>query len=287
MDEKLKKFVMDNLGFIAVAFISVVYILSSVLQAGTTGKSIGNIIFDGAMTFILGMSFNILLGLQGMIRGDNDPRVKETSRLHAEAVERIAEHIDRLAPWCEERNAENLKAGRTRILAKGGMKYEDCFDEDDSPKPFEWNKTRLSDKYLRREELRRYKAYREAVELEPTPLSVSALTGESEGQKQDDRYSLGGRTKLEYEKQTTRTDAVSKVMVALVFGYFGFELVTDFSYALLIWNALQVGVCLVMGVIKMMQSFNFVVDEHRGRTVNKINYLQMFESYIKKKEEGE
>ena len=38
---------------------------------------------------------------------------------------------------------------------------------------------------------------------------------------------------------------------------------------------------LVMGVIKMYQAYNFVVDEFRGRIVKKIDNLQKFDNYIK------
>ena len=36
-----------------------------------------------------------------------------------------------------------------------------------------------------------------------------------------------------------------------------------------------------MGVIKMYQAYNFVVDEFRGRIVKKIDNLQKFDNYIK------
>jgi len=43
---------------------------------------------------------------------------------------------------------------------------------------------------------------------------------------------------------------------------------------------LQVGLFLVMGVIKMYQAYTFITDEFRGRIIKKIDNLQKFENYI-------
>ncbi len=48
----------------------------------------------------------------------------------------------------------------------------------------------------------------------------------------------------------------------------------------LIWNGLQVAIFLIMGCIKMYNSFMFVTGEYRTRIVNKTNNLEMFHNYI-------
>ena len=117
-----------------------------------------------------------------------------------------------------------------------------------------------------------------SLRLKLTPITASGLT--SEGGKKQDPYFFG-RTKSQYERQTVAKDIISKIAVACLFGYYGAELVQDFSWASLIWKLLQVGIFVVMGVIKMYQSYMFVIDEYRGRIVKKIDNLQKFENYIK------
>lgn len=277
MGEKARDFLKKNIGYIVVALVSAIYIATSVIAMGETGKTIGEIIADGAIVLFLGVFVNRIFDLQGMMNGDREDRVQATIRLHGEAVVRISPYLDRLDKWCEEKNREALKIQRTKILASEGMRYDDYFEEKGGAKPFIVNNERLKDKYLRGDELKRLRCYRKALRLKLTPLTASGLT--SEGVKKQDPYYLG-RTKSQYERGATISDLVEKIVIACLFGYYGAELVQDFSYADLIWKLLQIGIFFITGVIKMYQSYMFVVDEYRSRIVKKIDNLQKFENYM-------
>ena len=277
MVEKARDFLKKNIGYMVVGLVSAIYIATSVITMGKTGKTFGEIMADGAVVLFLGVFVNRIFDLQGMMNGDREERVQETIRLHGEAVVRVSPYLDRLDKWCEEKNEEALKMQRTKILASEGMRYDDYFDEKGGAKLFVVNKDRLKDKFLRGDEIKRLRCFRKALRLKLTPLTASGLT--SEGGKKQDPYYLG-RTKSQYERGATISDVITKVIIACLFGYYGAELVQDFSYADLIWKALQIGIFFITGVIKMYQSYMFVVDEYRGRIVKKIDNLQMFENYI-------
>ena len=277
MGEKARDFLKKNIGYMVVGLVSAIYIATSVITMGKTGKTFGEIMADGAIVLFLGVFVNRIFNLQGMMNGDREERVQETIRLHGEAVVRVSPYLDRLDKWCEEKNEEALKMQRTKILASEGMRYDDYFDEKGGAKLFVVNKDRLKDKFLRGDEIKRLRCFRKALRLKLTPLTASGLT--SEGGKKQDPYYLG-RTKSQYERGATISDVITKVIIACLFGYYGAELVQDFSYADLIWKALQIGIFFITGVIKMYQSYMFVVDEYRGRIVKKIDNLQMFENYI-------
>lgn len=277
MGEKAREFLKKNIGYMVVGLVSAIYIATSVITMGKTGKTFGEIVADGAIVLFLGMFINRIFDLQGMMNGDREVRVQETIRLHGEAVVRISPYLDRLDKWCEDKNDEALKMQRTKILASEGMRYDVYFDEKGGAKPFIVNKDILKDKFLRGDEIKRLRCFRKALRLKLTPLTASGLT--SEGGKKQDPYYLG-RTKSQYERGATISDVITKVIIACLFGYYGAELVQDFSYADLIWKALQIGIFFITGVIKMYQSYMFVVDEYRGRIVKKIDNLQKFENYI-------
>ncbi len=284
MGEKAREFLKKNIGYMVVGLVSAIYIATSVITMGKTGKTFGEIVADGAIVLFLGMFINRIFDLQGMMNGDREVRVQETIRLHGEAVVRISPYLDRLDKWCEDKNDEALKMQRTKILASEGMRYDVYFDEKGGAKPFFVNKDRLKDKFLRVDEIKRLRCFRKALRLKLTPLTASGLT--SEGGKKQDPYYLG-RTKSQYERGATISDVITKVIIACLFGYYGAELVQDFSYADLIWKALQIGIFFITGVIKMYQSYMFVVDEYRGRIVKKIDNLQKFENYINSKKTTE
>ncbi|MBQ8371561.1 MAG: hypothetical protein IJX38_01295 [Clostridia bacterium] len=283
MSEKFKAFFMQYSGYLVVAFTSVIYILTAFLQIDETGKSVARIIADGAVSFLLGTFFNEMLGLQGMMSGDRDDRVRQAIDDHGETVIRISPYIDRLDEWCESENKENYKRQRARILARGGFAYSDCFDADGVAIPLKPNVERLKNPLTRREEKHRIRIYKKAVRLKLTELKPGDLTGE--GGKNSDPFFFG-RTKGQFESQQTARDIIVKVLTAGIFGYYGVRLITDFNAANLIWMTLQVSIFLVMGMIRLYKSYNFVTGEYRHRIVKKTDELCKFENSVRKGEDN-
>lgn len=277
MNEKIRDFFKQNIGYFIVALVSIVYIATAFITVDETGKTIGEIIADTAVVFFLGLFINRVFDLQGMMNGDRDERVQMAIVTHGETVVKISPYIDRLDEWCKLKNEENLKVQRTRVLASEGMRYEDYFNEDGSAKDFKPDEEKLKNKTLRKTEKARIRCFKKALHLKLTPITAGALT--SEGGKKQDPYNFG-RTKGQYETQTSVRDIITKICIAGIFGYYGVRLIQDFNYATLIWNGLQVAIFLIMGCIKMYNSFMFVTGEYRTRIVNKTNSLEMFHNYI-------
>ncbi len=277
MNEKIRDFFKQNIGYFIVALVSIVYIATAFITVDETGKTIGEIIADTAVVFFLGLFINRVFDLQGMMNGDRDERVQMAIVTHGETVVKISPYIDRLDEWCKLKNEENLKVQRTRVLASEGMRYEDYFNEDGSAKDFKPDEEKLKNKTLCKTEKARIRCFKKALHLKLTPITAGALT--SEGGKKQDPYNFG-RTKGQYETQTSVRDIITKICIAGIFGYYGVRLIQDFNYATLIWNGLQVAIFLIMGCIKMYNSFMFVTGEYRTRIVNKTNNLEMFHNYI-------
>lgn len=278
--KKLKEILTQNLGYIAVGLVAIIFMLTAFLEMGKTGKTIGEIITDGAVFFLLGCIINRMLDLQGLSEGERDERVVNTLRLHGETVDRITPHLEELDTWCEEKNRDALKMQRKKILACECLKYSDFFDEEGVAKPFSFNKERMDNKLLKAEEERKYRCYQEAVQLKLTPLSAGDLT--SEGGRADDPNYLG-RTKIQYETQTRVWDIIMRAGSAVVFGYYSVDLIENFSYAAIIWRALQLAMLLLMGAIRRQMSYNFMTDEYRARIIKKIDNMQKFENDMNKK----
>lgn len=277
MNEKVRDFFRQNLGYFIVGFVSLVYILTAFLTIDETGKTITQIIADGAISFLLGLFINRIFELQGLMNGDREEKVSATIEEHGKIVMQISPYIDKLDGWCEIENAKNYRFQRTKILARVGLTYDDCFDENGVAKVWKPDEERLKDKLLRKAELKRMAGFHKAVNLKLTALSGGELT--SEGGRQDDPYYMG-RTKAQYRTQTGIWDSISKLGTAVIFGYYGVRLIQGFNYANLIWTTLQVALFLAMGVIKMFKAYIFVVDEFRGRIVKKIDNLQKFSNYV-------
>ena len=277
MNEKVKDFFKQSVGYIVVAFVCIIYILTALVRIEETGKTISQIIADGVVAFLLGVFIARMFDLQGMMNGNKTKKMEAARNAHAEIINKVVDYVDKLDEWCEEENAKNYKVQRTKMLARVGLKYDDCFDENGVAKDWIPDQARLDNKLTRKSEKRKISGYHKAVNLKLTSLSAGDLM--SEGGKQHDQFFFG-RTKAEYEKSSSIKDVISKSGTALIFGYYGVTLIQDFDYANLIWMGLQVAIFLITGVIKMYQSYNFIVDEYRGRIIKKIDNLQKFYNHI-------
>ena len=271
--EKIREFIQRNVGYLVAAFVSLVYVATSIIAPAETGKSLAAILVDGALSFFLGMVLTQVFSLQGIMRGNEDPRLLATVKLHGEQVIRIAPYIDGLDDWCEKKTAEALRRERTKVLAEGAMKYTDYFDEDGVAKPFVPRD--CQNKQERKREAERFRVYQRAVKVKITPLLAGVLTGG--GEKVEDPNNFGPDIS-EYMRSVLWRTALSKVLLACIFGYYGIRLIQDFSYAELVWKVFQVGMFCAMGVVQANQAYLFMVDQYRRRIVRFIDRLQEFET---------
>ena len=302
MAEKVKQFFKENICYIVVILVSSIYVASGLVRIGETGKTISEILADGVVSLLLGFFLDVLFDLQGLSEGEKDKEVQKVYKEHSEIVVQINPIIDELDGWCENKNIYNLKLQRLKMLSMAGLKYEDVFDEKGVSKPFVFKDfSIITDKRKKRreqkEEKRRYKCYLKAVNVKIRELSSGVLT--SEGNNSADANYLG-RTKREYEKESSTKSFISKLGTGFIFGYFGIDLIMNPSWEMLIWRAFQVAIFLVMGLIRLYKSKMFMTDEFKGRMIKKINNLRMFknehnakikeqstEQTVEVKEEGE
>lgn len=282
IDVKIREFFQRNIGYAAVILACGVYLATSFIRIDETGKTIARIIFDGAIVFLLGFFINRVFDLQGILNGERSEIYQKTMEKHGEMVVKVAPRIDKLDEWCAAKNQENLRVQRVRILAEEGLCYGDYFNNDGSIKESSFvDLDAVTSKTLKRLYRRRNRCVKRALHVKLTPITAGELT--SEGAKGNDPYNFG-RTKAEYEKQMSTYDGISKVFIAFVFGYYGVELLQDFSYANLIWHGLQVAMFVLIGAVSMYNAYLFITTEHRGRIVKKVNCLEMFDRQMQNTE---
>ena len=276
-----------NAGYLAVLLISIAYITSSLVTISKTGKSAIEIIGTSVLSFIVGTLITSSFRSIGVSKGENSDVMVSTNKLHGNAVDEITPHIDRLDEYCERENKEALKRIRTKILAKAGLKYEDCFDENGIALEIKIDYKSCQPSAVSREEKKKIRqkkrAYNRAVHLRFKPLLASNLT--SDGVSAENPFDFGS-TKKTYTTQKNITGTFSRVLTAIIVGYFSVSLATSIDYASLIWNALQIVMYIVGGVIQMYASYNWIVDDYRQSIIKKIDYLQKFKIFAEKENGG-
>lgn len=306
-ENKFKKFVKNNFIYFIIAFASLAYIAFGLIKIETTGKTIIEIIGSGIVIYFVGYVITMLFSMQGQLAGDRQEDVVKTNKLHAKCVEEIDPKINEMDDWCEEENVKALLTIRKRILNKEGLRYEDCFDEEGiardiafphkSLKEFEFTKIVDGEEIIETiyaEELKesnpgkykiekkkikafnkrqsaKQKAFIKAMRVKITPLTTDLITATVV--KNNDPHNLGMDRK-QYQKKDAKSEAISRAIFSIVFAYFTVSFIT--GWATLLSSLIQVAVFLSMGGIKWVQSFYFVKEDLRKRTIRQINYIQKF-----------
>lgn len=274
-----------NAGYLAVSLISLAYIAGSFIMISETGKTIYEIIAGGIISMIVGILINGVFRSLGLRRGEEDERTISTTSLYAQTIDSVVCHIDKLQDFCDMENTRALSNIRKKILARVGISYNDCFDELGVVKSFDYElysdeqienaKPRKRRKYLKINKARR-RAYDKAVNVKIKLLSPAILTSDSV--KENDPFNFG-KSKKEYSSQQNASDVISRVVMAVIFGYFGVSLASEINIALLIWNTMQIVMYIASGVVQMYSTYSWIVNDHRVGVIKKIDCLQKFKLY--------
>ena len=266
-----------NSGYIAVVLLSLVYIASSLILISKTGKTVGEILASGALSMVVGILITGIFRSIGIQKGDSDESTIATDKLHSQAVDEIVPYIEELDGFCDVENTRALERVRKKILAKEGLKYSDCFDENGVSKPFVADERAKTYK-------KKLRAYNKAVNLKIKLLIGSNLT--AEGVNADDPFNFG-KTKKQYAASHNTSDLVVRGIMAIVFGYFSVAFADTVNFASIIWNTMQIIMYIASGVMQMHSSCMWVINDYRHNKIRKIDILQRFKLFAeaKKKEE--
>lgn len=267
-----------NAGYLCVGLISLIYIASSLILISKTGKSIYEIIGTGFISLVVGSLINGSLRSVGIRRGETDPRLTETLTSHSKIVEEVSVNIDLLDEFCQKENDIAVKRIRTKILASVGIKYDECFDENGVCKEIDLTK------YTTRKKRRKVKnAYDKAVKLKIKELTPSVLLSDDDNGKTPFDF---GKSKSGYNKERSVSDVLVRIVMAIIFGYFGVTLVSEINFATVIWNSLQIIMYITSGIVSMYSTYMWIVGDYRQGIIRKSDYLKKFKLYAQQKVSG-
>ncbi len=301
-ENKFKQFFKNNFIYFLIGFACLAYIAFGMINIETSGRTILEIIGSGIIIFFVSFLIIELFSLQGMLSGDRKEEVIKTNKLHSKCVAEIDSRINELDEWCNQENIKTLETIRKQILNSAGLRYEDCFDENGTakdvsfpnkeytytiiigekeetfsskkfkklyPDKYKTEKNKI-DFYNEKQKMKR-RAFAKAIKTKITLLSVDAITSTSI--KNEDPHYFGIDRKS-YQKKDARSGLISRAIWGIVFAYFTFNFVVGWAY--LISSLIQVALFLLAGGIKFIQSYYFVVEDLRRRTIKQINYMQKF-----------
>ena len=283
MDD-FKKFIFKNIGFALIFAVCALYIVKGLFTLDESGLSVAEIVGNSALSMAVGFSINFIFRQSGILYAQDDREVIETNNLHEKIIDEITPYIDLLDGFCEAENTEAKKRMRKKLLSQTSLKYDDCFDENGCAKEIKTSFIYTGgDKKEKREALKKHrhdmKIYKKALYLKITPLSPSSLT--TDGANGDDPFDFGATT-AQYQAKKSGWDVVTRLLFGVLFGYYTFRKLDGASLDSILWNALQVAVYMIFGVIQMLGAYIFVKTDDRYRIVKKIDKLQKFRIYAER-----
>ena len=294
--DKIRSGILQNIGFIIVGLVAVIYVARCMFDITTTGKTLVEIIADGAIILLFGWFVKGLLGQQGIISGLNSNKFQQTQLRLAEQVKNIEPYAEKLNDFCAMKNAQLRISKRSAILGRKNLRYDAIFTDDTTQlnriiqermemltnryKVTQQSKWQLFTERVAKERERReiIRCVRGANKVRIVELSFNTLT--SDGGRAEEPYDFG-LTISKYSARSVMSKIVSGIAFALFFGYLSAETVQSFSLGSLLWSIFQMLAFVIAGAWSFTTSYLYIVDTYRKGIVRRINLLAEFEAIVK------
>ena len=263
---KIKNGFINNIFIIIVGIACLAYICYGIIDISETGKSITQILMDGAIAFLFATFIIKLFDIDALKRGSKIQSVIVKQNEHEKLANEVAEYCDLLDKWCIKKNKLAYITARTRILEAVGIKYSDyennCIDYENLTK-------------------QQKQAIRKANKVKITKLSTNYLLGETA--KTNDPHNIG-RSKVDYERNVGFTSMFSRIATMVIAGYYSVDIIASASLMDLAWAFVQVVFFLLMGGLRWGQTFMYMNDEYPSFINGKINFLKEFKKAVENNE---
>ena len=264
---------MDWIGFIGSFLLAIVYVLWGLINLKETGRTVMEIIGDAALVFALSQSMTFLLRIQGILLGKKNTSYQQTFSLFGDTVVKCSPYMEYGEEFVIDENKSALKQVRVQILMRKAIKYEDHFDDEGSFKEVYFEVPENASKAIKERISDKNKALNEAIDAKITMLQFNDLTS-SESKPGDPNYL--GETEGEYLTSRSLWGLLLGAVIAIVFSYYGYELIKDFTKEDLIYKSIQISFITVVALIQLLLSYLRVVGPIRSRMTRQINKLEKF-----------
>ena len=263
---KIKNGFINNIFIIIVGIACLAYICYGIIDISETGKSLTQILMDGAIAFLFATFIIKMFDIDALKRGNKIEKVLQKQNEHERIANEVAEHCDLLEKWCMQKNKQAYISARTRILEAVGIKYSDY-----ERKLLDYDKLTKQQK----------QAIKKADKVKITKLNTNYLLGETA--KTNDPHNIG-RSKVDYERNIGFTSMFSRIATMIIAGYYSVDVITSASLMDLAWAFVQVVFFLLMGGLRWGQTYMYMNDEYPSFINGKINFLKEFQTAVENHE---
>lgn len=241
------------------------FLIKNLLSIDESGKTVAEIIADSLIAFIMGFTINAIMQKKGIFAAQETKSYKKMMSSYNSEIEKTNNYIEKLDDFCDEKNDQRLKRAQMRILRRERIKYSDFINGEkelvckDKIKEKCWDRARK--------------------------VKIHYMTPENLLSETDDAFEKGKReeTLKQHERKEMTSSIFSKIIFALIFGYFAVSPVINGTN--LLWSIFQVTLWLAFGLMTYFNNYSYVRNVYQQKIYRKINYLVEFNSRYGKKGE--
>lgn len=117
----------NNLGFIAVLIVTLIYVGWGLAVLVPKGDSILTILTEAALSLTLGFTIKNILKYQGIIGGENSEKFQASLQHYGSVLEASVPIFSVLPEFTDHKNKIAFKSVRTNLLQRVGLVYSDYF----------------------------------------------------------------------------------------------------------------------------------------------------------------
>lgn len=253
--DKFASFLKGNIETFILVAICAVYIFRGIADIQESGKTVWEIIADGAVAFAFGYIVKAIMGKKGMLNGLISPKFIATTNQYGDQKIKIQNYVEELTTFCDKKNDSKLKQTQIDFLIKHAMNYNlfisGFYDDDKSKK-------------------RILKKCRKIKVFEYTPTLITNAYDSTTDEKEMMNVSIS-----KYQSSQLSGNLIIGGLSFVLFGYFTLGK-NAFDWAKIEWYALQVMIFLANGFLKQMNAYFFVTETLRGKVKRVMDIIDEF-----------
>ncbi len=271
---KLIQNIKENLQKITICLVSIIYVTQGMFSITKKDTTIWDIVGNIGLSIIVGLVITNSLNTMGLKDGRKDDSFLNSMKAYGIAKSEATPYLDKLSPWCEYKNFQNLEIKKKEIIQDAGLNwraYKLGYYDDLK------NQSRLSKEQL--------KAIDVAKHCRIPRITYTEMLSDLPKKR---HFMLGheqafGETEQDYKNRNMYLDFFYKVLMAIVGGLYALTPLLTKENAMemlsgVIWNTTQIIIWVTLGVLKYINAKSFMVDEYRQTHI--IQKTELFNEFL-------
>lgn len=271
--KKLGEIIKENLQKVTLILVSIVYITQGIFSFEKRDATFLDILGNISLSIIVGTVISSSMNSLGLKDGRESEIFKGSLKAYGEAKIKATPNFDKLSPWCEYKNFQELELQKKEIIQSSGLNWKAY-----RYGYYEEHRDKLTENQI--------KAIERAKNTSILKLTAEDLFSDLPKPKYGLKIvKIGnkfGESENDYKSRNLVNDLLIKFGMSIICGLYALvPIITEDNLfeilAGVIWNTMQILMWIVLGTLKYANAKAFMENEYRQtHIIQKTEYLNEF-----------